>query len=150
MPYFGDRQSSRRSGFSLAEMLLVVSVLSVLTLMAVPRLERAVAARDLVAAKAAISAVFLRARAAAVDRRQSVLFTVDGGVASASATSPSGPVLVAEVPLRTQFSVQVTAPGRSLLIEPTGLIRSGTPFVIRLARSTLTDSVRITGYGRVE
>jgi len=150
MSYLGNRQPSRRSGFSLAEMLLVVSVLGALSLLAIPRLERALAARDIMAARASISSVFLRARAAAVERRQPVLFTVDGGVASASAIPPSGPSLVAEVSLRSEFEVQARASGGGLVIEPTGLVRSGTPLIIVLSRSTLTDTVRIIGFGRVE
>lgn len=144
------RPPSSRSGFTLTEAILVVSVLSILALLAIPRIERTLAGRDLVSARAATSSLLLRARGAAVERRQPVLFTVSGGDLSASVTTPSGPEVVAVVQLRSQFGVQVSAPARSLVIEPTGLIRSGTPFVLELRRAGLTDTVEITGFGRVQ
>lgn len=146
----GDRPPSSRSGFTLTEAILVVSVISILALLAIPRIERVLAARDLVSARAATSALLLRARGAAVEHRQPVLFTVNGGDVSASVTTPGGAVVVGVVQLRSQFGVRVTAPEQSLVISPAGLIQAGTPFVMVMRRASLTDSLQITGFGRVQ
>jgi Tfp pilus assembly protein FimT len=145
-----EGHSSSRKGFSLVEAVLVVSIVGLLGLLAVPRIERALAARDLAAARAGVSALWLRARMAAVQQRRPVVVAANGDVVSASALSPTGPVPVGTVLLRSQFGVSVTSPPASLTLAPTGLVVKGTPFHLHFAKSGLTDSVRITGYGRFE
>jgi prepilin-type N-terminal cleavage/methylation domain-containing protein len=149
MTYDHD-QARSGNGFSLVEVVLVVSIVGLLALLSVPRIERALAARELAAARSSVTALWLRARVTAVQQRRPVVLTVSGGVVSASTSTSGGPVLVGTVPLLSEFGVNVTSPATSLTVAPTGLVLKGTPFLVRLARSGLTDSLRIVGYGRIE
>jgi prepilin-type N-terminal cleavage/methylation domain-containing protein len=139
-----------RRGFTLVEMLIVVVLLGTLTLMAVPRIERALAYRDVDGARSSLSALYQRAKLAAVQHRRPATLTMTASDAWATVTTPSGTTSLGRVALRSEFGVAATFSSGSLVIQPTGLVLAGTPFVVRLAKSGLLDSVMITGYGRLE
>ena len=50
----------------------------------------------------------------------------------------------------TDFGVTATATPTTVTIQPSGLVRTGLPFQLVLVRSSAADTVRITGYGRIE
>lgn len=141
---------SGRHGFTLVEALIVVVIAGALLLMSLPRLDRALARREVTNARAAVATLVLRARTAAVQRRQPVRVAVDSATAWISAETASGPVLLSSLPLRESFGIVASASADGFTVQPNGLVIGGTPFTVWLARGGITDSVRITGYGRVQ
>ena len=137
---------TRRGGFSLLEMLIVVVLLGLLTLMSMPRIERALVRRDLAGARAATTSLIARAKSAAVQRRRPVTLAIDSSLAVLS----SGPQFLALVHYQSLFGVRANASAASLTVQPTGLVTTGTPFTIRFTKGSRTDSVLVTGYGRVQ
>lgn len=142
---------SADNGFTLFEVLIVVVMLGVLALMAVPRLERGMVRRDLAGARAGMSAFVLRAKATAVQRRRPVTLTVETDRASLSVpTAGGGTQLVGVLNLNADYGVQLTSSAATLVFQPTGLVASGTPFTVWVAKAGHSDSIRVTGFGRVE
>lgn len=128
---------------------MVLGLVGILMLIAFPRIERMLVRRDLTAARAGFSALVLRARTAAVDRRQPIRLEVDSASVWLSATTPNGPETIATLPLQAEFGVIAAASARGFTVQPTGLVKGGTPFTVRFARGGINDSVQVTGYGRI-
>lgn len=137
-------------GFSLLETITAVAIVGILALMAVPRIGQALSRRDVAAARSEVSALLLNAKSEAVSRRRPVTFAVSTTQSSISTLSPGG----TSVFLRAaNYGVErgVTAgPGGTLTVQPNGLVLSGTPFVVRFQKGGVTDSLTVTGLGRIE
>jgi Tfp pilus assembly protein FimT len=137
-------------GIGLVEMVMVLSLLGIIMLIAVPRVDRALTSRDLSGAKAEIEALVRRGQAAAVQHRRSAQLEVDTGRAWVSVREPMGYRMIASVELGSSRGIAISASAPRLVVQPTGLVQSGTPFTIRLSKAGQTDSVRVVAYGRVE
>jgi hypothetical protein len=89
---------------------------------------------------------------AAVQNRVYATLKVSGGVAFATITTPWGGTqnVGNAVLFDTDYRVTATATPDSVLIQPSGLVRTGLPFVLVLIRSDARDTVRITGYGQIQ
>lgn len=131
-------------------MLIVVVLLGVGALMAMPRLERAMVRRDLAGARAATTTLMLQAKAAAVQLRRPVTLSVDSLRAVLTVPTSSGTRHLALVHLKSSFGVSVSSSSPTIVVQPTGLVAAGTPFTVRFAKGARSDSVRVTGYGRVQ
>jgi type II secretory pathway pseudopilin PulG len=145
-----SRLRRRLGGFSLIEAVTVISIIGILALMVAPRIDRAWSRRDVTAARVGLGSLFLRARVAAVTARRPATLTVANGKAFVTISTPTGPAYVSQTLLFQTNGVTATSSATSLTIEPTGLVRSGTPFVVALTKSGIVDSVVISGYGRLE
>jgi len=141
-----------RSGFSLVEAMIVVAIMGILVLLIMPRFDPVLSGRHVKAAKASFSSLYQRARMAAVQSRVNAKVKVTGGIASATITTAWGGTqnVGTAVLFDTDYGVTATATPDSVLIEPSGLVRTGLPFVLVLVRSSAYDTVRITGFGRIE
>lgn len=140
-----------KAGFSLVEMLVVVTMVGILLLMAIPRAERSLARSDIVAARVAFHTLYLRARSAAIQTRRPMTISFASGTAyvTSAGTSIFGSSTLA-LPFQGSHGVTANASGSSLVIQPTGLVSSGTPFVLELVKRGIHDTVSITGYGRIQ
>lgn len=147
---FPQARLAARAGFSLVEMLIVVSILGILILMTVPRIERALALRSIANARVGVANLFLRAKTAASATRQTATLTVNGTSAFASLATPTGLRFLSDPVGFQDLGVTVSASAASLTIQPTGLVISGTPYKVVITRSGVSDSVMITGYGMVK
>jgi len=143
----------RRStgGFSLVEALIVVVIMGILTLMIAPRIEPLVAGRGVSGARAGFTNLYNLARMSAVQSRGTALVTVRSGIAvatirSGGTTRSIGSAIVFD----SLFRVRAVAAPDSVLIQPSGLVTTGLPFELVLVRSGVVDTVRISGFGRVE
>ncbi len=137
-------------GFSLVEALIVVAIIGIVVLMSAPRIQQAWSRRDVTAARAGLGTLFLRARVAAVTSRRAATLTVLNDMAYVTLATPTGPQYVSQALMFQTNGVLSTASSASLTIEPTGLVRTGTPFTVALSKSGIVDTVRISGYGRLE
>ena len=147
-------RSRKRSvgGFSLVEALIVVVILGILTLLVVPRFDPVLANRNVKSARQSFTGLYNRARMAAVQNRVTATVTITGNVASAAVTTTWGGTqnVGTAVLFEDDYGVTATASPTTVSIEPSGLVRTGLPFSLVLARSAVRDTVRITGYGRIE
>ena len=140
------------AGFSLVEALIVVVILGILVLLAAPRFEPIMASRQVSAAKADFTQLYYRARMAAIQSRRQATLQVTGGAAVATISLAGGgtqrvaPVIFFD----SLFAVSAVATPTSITIQPTGLVTGGLPFELVLTRSSVVDTVRISGFGRVE
>ncbi len=128
----------------------MIAIIGIVVLMSAPRLNRAWSRRDVSAARVGLGSLFLRARVAAVTARRPATLTVANGKAFVTIATPTGPEYISQTLLFQTNGVVATSSSTSLTIEPTGLVRSGTPFVVALSKSGIVDSVVISGYGRLE
>ena len=143
--------TGRSRGFSLLELLLVVVVIGILLAMVAPRIATALSRRSVVGATAGFESLFRRARATAIQSRLPATITFASGVASVSVVRAGSSVVIGQnLDFPDQYGVTATASAVTLQIEPTGLVLAGTPFTLIATKGDAADTVRITGYGRVE
>ena len=146
---------SRRHGFTLIEMLMVVVIISLTTLMAVPRFRAAVNRSNMLSARAKVMASFSAARAAAAGSGRVTTMHVSGNSVWVTATprlktSGSGMVDTIVLPkhLYTLYGITATPTRRHRrCINQTGLGSNGSDIV--LSHGSLGDTIRISQYGRV-
>ena len=146
---------SRRQGFSLIEMLVVVVVISLAGLIAFPKFSQALASSNLRNAKAKVTTLYAGARAAAAGsgRTAYVHFTENRIYVTATPrrNAPIGANTIDTLtPLEnvyTQYGVGISASSDSIRIDPAGLGRDSA--VIVLATGSQTATIRISQFGRI-
>ncbi len=140
-----------RAGITLIEMLLVVVVIGILLATAAPRFGAAMTQRDVSGASASFRALFREARTAALQTRQAATIRITSGIAVVT-ISPAGVLDTIGRPLNfpAEFRLAPTVSATTLRIEPTGLILTGTPFTFTAAKGGSTETVTITGLGRIQ
>jgi type IV fimbrial biogenesis protein FimT len=139
-----------RSGFSLIELLIAVTLLGLLLAIAAPRVQEASTTQNVRGARAAVANLYARARIYAVQQRVPV--TLQFGDSTAWITAPLGAgldTIGAVEHLGRQFGVSVAASG-SVSISPVGMVNAGTPIRVSVTKSGHTDSVVISGYGKIQ
>lgn len=152
------RQSEHRAlgvrGFTLMEMMVGLAVTSVLTLIAVPKVQLAVDRAQVKSARAEVFNRLATARVAAQQGGRVATFRVVSGRVWTIATprlvavvGSSQDTLGPVVDVATLYRVTMTTSVASIIFDPTGLA-SGTG-TIRIARGAFTDSVAVTGLGSV-
>lgn len=140
---------SQLGGFSLVETLVVVTMLGILMLMVIPRVERSLARVNIVAARVGFSSFFLRARNSAIQSRKPVVVSFASGTAVAGTSGVMFGQSSMVLNFQGLYGVSASASG-SLTIQPTGIVSNGTPFVLQLTKGSVVDTVQVTGFGRVE
>ena len=146
---------SRRHGFTLIEMLMVVVIISLTTLMAVPRFRAAVNRSNMLSARAKVMASFSAARAAAAGSGRVTTMHVNGNRVWVTATprlkAPAGvgvDTVVLPKNLNTLYGVTASpSNGNTVVINQTGLGSAANNIV--LSHGDLADTVKISQYGRV-
>jgi prepilin-type N-terminal cleavage/methylation domain-containing protein len=146
---------SRRDGFTLIEMLMVVVIISLTMLIALPQFSRAVNQSNMVSARAKVMASFSAARATAAGSGRLTTFHVSGNRVWVTATprlkatgSGTRDTIVVPQDLNTLYGVSSTNSVDSVLLDLTGLGRNGSNFV--LSHGALRDTIEINRYGRVQ
>jgi prepilin-type N-terminal cleavage/methylation domain-containing protein len=139
-----------RAGFSLIELLTVISVLAVVMAIAAPRVADVNVQRNVRGARAAVANLYARARVRAVQTRKPVTLQFNDSLAWI--TSPRGAALdtVGGLQnLKAQFGVTIAATG-AISVQPTGLVNAGAPVKVSVTKYGHTDSVVISGYGKMQ
>lgn len=140
-----------RCGFSLMEMLIVIVVLGILLLVLAPRVGPTTANREVAGATQAFASIFRQARASAVQQRQTVTLSFNAGVATLL-VSPGGVLDTIGYPLNfpEDFGLTPTVSGATIVVAPTGMVTSGTPFTFTATKRGSSRSIMVTGAGRIE
>lgn len=145
---------SRRHGFTLIEVLMVVVIISLTALMAVPRFRAAVNRSNLLSARAKVMASFSAARAAAAGSGRVTTMNILGNKVWVTATprlngAAGVDTIVLPKNLSTMYGVTATpSNGSTVVLSQTGLGRA--PNNIVLSHGSLADTIKISQYGRVQ
>lgn len=145
-----------RHGFTLVETLIAVVMVSLLMLIAFPKVRAAIIKTDLRSARTAVVNSAARARAVATEGSRISWLTFDGNrmlVTAAPRRTPplgGGVDTVGQVlDLEEAYGVGVTGP-TSIQFNPNGLSTGlATAQTISLARDGHTENVQLDGLGRV-
>jgi prepilin-type N-terminal cleavage/methylation domain-containing protein len=150
----------RRRGFSLVEMLIVVVMISVLTLIAVPKVALYRDRTNVNAARERIESAISTARAAAIHKGHIAFFTTSGNWMSVWTWDPNTGAMTQQVSwinltsLYSGVTVQVGGAGwSSVYFEPRGVtwssLRPPSTVVFRVVGQTRSDSVCVSRTGQI-
>lgn len=145
---------SRRDGFTLIEMLTVVVLISAVVLMSWPLMRSAKYKSELRSARTSVASMYARARSAAVQYNRATILAFNGPSAVVLATprlQAGGTVdTVGRVNnLGVGYGVTVASTSDSLRVDPRGFGGNAGTVTVRLSKGGFTDSVVISGYGRL-
>ena len=139
------------SGFTVIELMIVITVMGLMLAMAMPRIRDSLVARDVKSARAALANMYARARINALQTRKST--TIHFSSTETWVTMPIAgglDTVGAVVPLATLYGVKVDPSVASVTVLPTGLSNMGAAATITVSRGSRSDSVVISGYGRLK
>ena len=148
---------TKTRGFSLIEMLLTLVVVGLISLIGWPRLHRTIQKSDVRSARTTVAAVFVQARAAAIQGSRTVTLQFSSTNVWATGTPRLTPAVgstadtVGQVQnLYQRYGVAVSAsPGPSLTIDPRGFT-STTSTTVMVSKAGHTDSLVVSGFGRLQ
>jgi prepilin-type N-terminal cleavage/methylation domain-containing protein len=137
---------SRRSGFTLPEVLVALAVLSVLAAVLLPRVGGALRAREAADAPKRVAALIRTASSLAASQEVYVRVVHDSTgrrIYLARSPNPSGPFeyLGPEYQVRLSPGIGVSPPGFTLLFDPRGILQSSSyPVTLSVGGRTLSVS----------
>ena len=141
-----------RGGFSLIELMTVITVVGLMMLLVAPRLADANTRRNVKGARAAVANLYARARIRAVQtRRPATLQFTDSlaWVTSPRANGAAVDTIGGVQNLKAMYGVSIAASG-TISVQPTGLVNAGTPIRVTVTKQSKSDSVVISGYGKMQ
>jgi prepilin-type N-terminal cleavage/methylation domain-containing protein len=140
------------SGFTLAELIIVILMVGVLTAMLAPRVGEAITKQGVRSARSAIVSMHSTARAAAIQRSRRTTLLVSGTTLVVRARHPVTGVLDTignPQDMRSRYGVGVVTTRDSLVFDPRGVgIESGTTTIV-VSRGAYADTLQISPAGRV-
>ena len=152
MPRARYRLTPGRRGFTLTEILIVIVMISVLALAAIPRFAVANGRRHMQSAKMRVGAAAATARAAAIQKGESVKLMIKSH--RVTVISAANDTLISPVPLDTLYDVRASG-----FTDPLVVNYSARGFAVGLDAATIVtlkrggvpdDSVVITRTGMVQ
>ena len=141
-----------RRGFSLPEILIVIVMISLLALVAIPRFALANGKRHMESARMRIAAGLATARAAAIQKGESVRFQIQANRVTVRRVAGTTD-LISPVPLDTLYKVTVSGVTSPFNVDFTarGCAKDGARTAIILSRpGVANDSVVVTVTGMVQ
>ena len=144
---------AHRRGFTLVEILIVIVMISLISLVAIPRFATGNGRRNMESARMRTAAALSTARQAAITKGQPVRFTLvsDSVIVKLQATTDTSNIL-SPIPLYTLYKVHaVTSDPLTIDFNSRGFASSGNRTVIRLTRDGVADdSIVIRSTGMVQ
>ena len=143
-----------RRGFTLPEILIVIVMISLLSIVAIPRFAVANGKRHMQSAKMRVAAAAATARAAAIQKGMPVRFMIKNNRVTVIAAAKDTITLISPVPLDTLYGVRVTSGITDSLVvnfSSRGFAALDNGTTIMLKRNGVpADSVVITKTGMVQ
>jgi prepilin-type N-terminal cleavage/methylation domain-containing protein len=153
------RAASRRAGFSLIELLLVLTIIGITSAMAYPKLRTAGLSADVRSAQSALTANVARTRAIAIQRARPARLYFGASSAWTMVVEPNGTLTTVGLPtdFKALFGVSATVfPANDTYIEfdprGIGVLSGGVGTMVRLELTRDADHTGrfcVTRYGRV-
>jgi prepilin-type N-terminal cleavage/methylation domain-containing protein len=140
-------QPAPRSAFTLLEILVVLTILSILLGMSLPRIASAADRAAVRAATREAAGVFASARAAAIYRREPVAVTID--TVTGAVASRSDSVALLRRDLRSAFGVRLSASRDSMAYDARGLGVGAANLSLVIRRGAAAETVFVSRLGRV-
>jgi prepilin-type N-terminal cleavage/methylation domain-containing protein len=145
---------AHRRGFTLIEILIVIVMISLISLVAIPRFATGNGRRNMESARLRTAAALSTARQAAIQKGEPVVFTLTSDIVTVKlkATTDVSNIL-SPIPLYTLYKVHAETSSDPLIIEfnARGFANSGNRLVIQLTRSGVAnDSIVIRSTGMVQ
>lgn len=148
---------TRRSGFTLIEMLMVIVIVGMLVLIGFPKVSSAMVKTNVRGARTTLANMFTKARTVATQTNRKTRLKFNGNqvwiVASPRLLPGAGSTVDTIGPvenLNTLYGVAVTSPVDSITFDPRGLAAGfGATSTLKVAKSGHTDSIVVDGLGRV-
>lgn len=134
-------------------MLIALTVAGLMLALAMPRLRESLVKRDVQSARSALANMYARARVNALQTRKNT--TVHFSGSEVWVTAPLGGVqdgdtVGAVMNLTNAYGVSVNASAASITVLPTGLANMAATVRVLVTRNGKSDSVMISGYGRLQ
>lgn len=140
----------RRNGFTLIEVLIVITIVGILLAVVVPRYGSISAAMNVHSAKQEMATLLAQGRATAIQTDQTVKVARAGNVVSLVAFSGSGSTIISQQDLGAQFGVTLSATKDTVAYDSRGMVTGNTvtlKFV--LTNGVTRDSVCLMALGKV-
>ena len=149
--------ATRTNGFTLIELMIVVTILGTLALIGLPRMRDGMTRSNVRGARATLINLLSKARTAATQTNRVTLLKIQGNNAFVlarprlvAAAGSDADTLGAVQPLGALYGVTVTAAIDSVRFDPRGLgtgFGTGTTFLVSL--NGKTETITVDGLGRV-
>jgi len=149
--------ATRTNGFTLIELMIVVTILGTLALIGLPRMRDGMTRSNVRGARTTLINLLSKARTAATQTNRVTLFKIQGNNAFVlarprlvAAAGSDADTLGAVQPLGALYGVTVTAAIDSVRFDPRGLgtgFGTGTTFLVSL--NGKTETITVDGLGRV-
>lgn len=139
-----------RRGFTLLEVLIVISIVGVLLAVVVPRYGMISGAMQVHSAKQEISSLLAQGRATAIQTDRTVQVVRSTNLISLIIVSGAGPVIIAQQDLGSQFGVTVSATKDTVAYDSRGLVAGNSVTLKFVVTNGVTrDSVCLMALGQV-
>ena len=140
----------QRRGFTLIEVLMVITIVGILLGVVVPRYGAVSGAMSVHSAKQELGSILAQGRAAAIQTDQTVLVVRSGNVVSLIGVSAAGSTIISQQDLHSQFGVDVSASRDTVTYDSRGMVTGNSAtlkFVVN--NGTTRDSVCLMALGKV-
>ena len=142
-------QRARRTGFTIIELLMVITIMGVIVAVAAPKMGKINRSSDLRSARDHLASRIAAARHMAIQRSMAARMVRSGNVVWIESVTPAGVTSGRDtVDLNARFGVSVSSTVTQIRFDPRGFSTGGAPrkFIIK-SGADLKDSVCVTGMG---
>lgn len=141
-----------KRGFSLIEVMIVVSIIGLIVAVGTPRLRRALEKQNVRSAKALIATMAATARGAAVQRGCLATLNIAADSVWVTACGVNPPAALVQVGTAKQagaYNVTLSSTSPTIAYDPRGISAAFQRTTVRITSAIYTDSVVINELGKV-
>jgi prepilin-type N-terminal cleavage/methylation domain-containing protein len=140
----------RHNGFTLIEVLMVITIVGILLAVVVPRYGSIARAMNVHSAKQEMATMLAQGRATAIQTNQTVKVIRSGNVVSLLAVSGTSSTFISQQDLGSQFGVTVSSTKDTVSYDSRGLVTGNTTTLKFVVTNGVTrDSVCLMALGKV-